>query len=292
MGLQEDIKTGKRLLFDGGMGTMLAQFGLGLSGGVNNLDHGDVVTRIHQAYLAAGSDCIYANTFSLNRIYAQSHGLQIDLALANQKGVEAAKKAANGSAYVLGDLGPTGQMLAPMGKGDPEEIYRSYLEQAVCLAASGVDGFVVETMFDLEESLLGVKACLEAAPDLPVIATMTFSTLVRGGRTIMGNKAVDCANKLTAAGVSVVGANCGDLTPSEMATIVTNMKEVGTPILVKPNAGKPHLNGTETTYDMKPQEFAAGILECFAAGAQFAGGCCGTTPEHIAAVKEAMARIY
>jgi len=285
MNFTEELQSGKKLLFDGGMGTMLAKLGLGLTGGLNNLEHADKVTKVHQAYLEAGSRCLYTNTFSLNSIYAAAHGWEIDLAEANRKGVEAAKAAAKEDTYVFGDMGPTGKMMAPLGDGDPEEIYRSYQEQVAYLAAAGVDGFAVETMFDIEESLIAVKACLDTA-NLPVIATMTFSTLARGGRTIMGNKAADCAARLKEAGVSVVGANCGDLAPEEMAQIVAAMTEAGLPVLVKPNAGKPRLEGDTTIYDMSPEQFAQGVMRCFEAGAQMAGGCCGTTPDHIYAVKQ------
>ncbi len=284
MNFIEELKSGKKLLFDGGMGTMLEKLGLGLTGGLNNLEHADKVSEVHQAYLEAGSRCLYTNTFSLNSIYAAAHGWKLDLALVNQNGVAAAKAVAKEDTYIFGDMGPTGKMLAPLGDGDPVEIYRCYEEQAASLAAAGVDGFVVETMFDIEESLLAVKACLDTAT-LPVIATMTFSTLTRGGRTIMGNKAADCALRLKEAGVCVVGANCGDLSPEEMAGIVTAMAGAGLPVLVKPNAGKPHLEGETTLYDMAPEQFAQGVLSCFEAGAQMAGGCCGTTPAHIHAVK-------
>ncbi len=290
MNFLEELQAGHILLLDGGMGTMLNRLGLGLGGAVNNLEHQAEVTQVHQAYLAAGSRCLYTNTFSLNRIYAASHGLEIDLALCIRQGVAAAQAAAKEDTYVFGDIGPTGQMLAPLGDGDPAAIKDAFLEQAQVLATAGVDGFVVETMFDIEESLLAVQACREAAENLPILASMTFSTLSRGGRTIMGNKAADCANRLAVAGVSVVGANCGDLTPEEMAEIVKEMKGAGIPIMVKPNAGKPRLEGTETLYDMPPEVFAQGVMACLEAGAQMAGGCCGTTPEHIAAIREQLAR--
>ncbi|MDD2568407.1 MAG: homocysteine S-methyltransferase family protein [Clostridia bacterium] len=288
MSFLEDVQRGKHLLFDGAMGTMLEKKGLGLSGGVNNIEHQDVVTTVHKEYIAAGSDCILTNTFSLNKIYADTHNLDIDLKQANIMGVAAAKKAVQNAGrkiYIFGDLGPTGLMLKPLGLGEPEEILAAYKDQAKVLADEGVDGFMVETMFDVEEALLAIKAIREVSK-LPIVASVTFSTPAKGGRTIMGNSAADCAKKFTEAGACVVGTNCGDIDIKDLANIIANMKEaVDTPLILQANAGKPELVDLVTSYNMSPADYAANMADCLKAGAQILGGCCGTTPDHIAALK-------
>jgi len=162
------------------------------------------------------------------------------------------------------------------------KIYNS--TAALDLAEAGVDGFIIETMFDLREALCAIRACRGNFP-LPVIVSIAFKTETKGGRTMMGNSAEDCAKSLTDAGVDVIGANCGDLDPSQMAVVVSLLKkETNVPILAQPNAGKPRLVGDKTVFDMEPAIFALGINECLQAGARLVGGCCGTTPEHIRAV--------
>jgi 5-methyltetrahydrofolate--homocysteine methyltransferase len=139
-------------------------------------------------------------------------------------------------------------------------------------------------MFDLREALCALHACKENF-SFPVIVSIAFSTEEKGGRTMMGDSAEKCAKSLTDAGADVVGANCGDLDPAQMAVVVSLLKSATTlPVLAQPNAGKPKLIGDKTVFDMSPVAFAAGITECIRAGARLVGGCCGTSPEHIRAV--------
>lgn len=278
--LKEAITSGQLIILDGAMGSQLSAKGLKLTGLNHNISSPEIVEEVHREYIAAGSNCILANTFTLNRIYAQKTG-EMDLVSANKAGVEIAKKAAQGKAYVLGDMGPTGEIMAPYGAGDPDDILKSYYDQAVLLAEYGVDGFMIETVFDLREALIMLKACQEAAPDLPKIVSMTYASLRKGGSTIMGNTAAANAQEILAAGATAVGANCGDLTPHQVAEIVRSMKTAGLPISVKPNAGMPVMTDTGVIYNLGPEEFAAGMKECFCAGATLLGGCCGTTPEYI-----------
>ena len=292
MMLSELLQKKVPLLLDGAMGTMLEKKGALSVSGVNNITCPQIVEEIHQEYIAAGSQLIIANTFSLNRIYATTHQLDVDLAIAIQNGVQAAKNAAKQAAhsvFVLGDIGPTGMMLQPLGNGTPEEFYAVFLEQAKQMANAGIDGFIVETMFDLAEAVLAVKACQEAAAELPVLASMTFATAKRGGRTMMGNSAADCALQLQAAGAAAVGMNCGDVVISDLANIVTAMKEaVDLPVLVEANAGKPELQEDKTIYHMFPEAYAGAMKQCFLNGASILGGCCGTTPEHISMLRNVL----
>ncbi|MHC4061764.1 MAG: homocysteine S-methyltransferase family protein, partial [Planctomycetota bacterium] len=182
----------------------------------------------------------------------------------------------------------TGQLLEPYGSYKESQFYDAFIEQAKVLAEAGVDGFIIETMFDLREALCALRACKENF-QLPVIVSIAFATEERGGRTMMGNSAEDCAVQLTEAGADAIGANCGSIDPAQMAAVVSVIKPATKlPVLAQPNAGKPKLVGDRTVFEMAPAAFAAGIRKCLNAGARLVGGCCGTTPEHIRAVAEVL----
>jgi 5-methyltetrahydrofolate--homocysteine methyltransferase len=269
-----------KLLLDGGMGTQLHERGAPM-GGQTCLTHPDVVLAVHKAYVEAGANFLITNTLTMNRAHIESTEMGVDVREVNLAGARLAREAATRSQYVLGDISGTGQLLLPYGELTEDEAFASFKEQAEILAEGGVDGFIIETMYDLAETVIAVKAC-KAAADLPVIASMTFETLNLGGRTMMGNKAEDCAKALDEAGADVIGANCGSLSPEEMAEIVKLMVEAtDRPVAVQPNAGKPRLEGDTTIFDMPPDRFAEGIALCLENGASIIGGCCGTTPEHI-----------
>jgi len=204
----------------------------------------------------------------------------------NTAGVEIARKAANKEQYVLGNLSSTGQLLEPYGTYMESQFYDTFKEQAEFLAKAGADGFLIETVFDLREALCALKACKENF-SLPVIVSIAFDTEQKGGRTIMGDSAEQCAKKLTDSGADVVGANCGSLDPAQMAVVISEFKAATSrPLLAQPNAGKPKLIGDKTIFEMAPEPFTAGIAKCLDAGASIVGGCCGTTPEHIRAVAD------
>jgi 5-methyltetrahydrofolate--homocysteine methyltransferase len=181
-------------------------------------------------------------------------------------------------------------MLEPYGTYKELQFYDAFMEQAGILADCGIDGFLIETVFDLREAICAVRACKENFP-LPVIVSIAFSTDAKGGRTMMGDTAEQCAKGLTDGGADVIGANCGEVDPAQMAVIVSILKSsTSLPVLAQPNAGKPELVGDETIFKMGPDDFAKGIGECISAGAQIVGGCCGTTPEHIRAVAGLLGR--
>jgi len=273
------------ILLDGAMGTELGKRGL-MSRSRTNLDAPDAVLAIHRQYVQCGSHALTTNTLTMNRVYLETHNVGLSLADVNKAGAELARQAAGKSRYVLGDIGSTGQLLEPYGTFKESQFYDAFREQAEILAESGVDGFIIETMFDLREALCALRACKENI-SLPVIVTMAFATEEKGGRTIMGDSAEQCAKSLTDAGADVVGANCGDLDPSQMAVVVSLLKAATPlPILAQPNAGKPKLIGDKTVFEMAPAPFAAGMAECLQAGARLVGGCCGTTPDHVAAVAQ------
>ena len=283
MNFSSFLESQKKIVLDGAIGTELDKRGL-MGRASNNLDSPKVVLEIQQEYAQSGCDALTTNTLTMNRIFIETHNLCIDVREVNRAGVELARQAADNKQYVLGNISSTGQLLEPYGNYAESQFYNTFKEQAQVLAEAGVDGFILETIFDLREALCALRAC-KGNFQLPVIASIAFATEAKGGRTIMGNSAEDCAKSLTEAGADVIGANCGDLDPAQMATVVSVLKSAtNKPILAQPNAGKPKLVKDKTVFEMAPVDFATGIAECLHAGASLAGGCCGTTPEHILAV--------
>ena len=285
MTLDTLIATAERpLLLDGGMGTQLGAAGLPM-GAETCLSHPDAVGAVHRAYAAAGADLIITHTLTLNRVAAQAAGSGVDIQTGNRAGAAIARAASGKGRYILGDIGTTGKLLAPVGPLPEKDARAAYLEQAAALAEGGVDGFIVETMISLPEALVALAACREAAPALPVLVSMTFKMTPKGARTVMGNPVADCARALEEAGADVVGANCGDLAPLEMAALVPDFRQAcGLPVMIQPNAGRPLLVDGRTVFRMTPEDFAAGTVRAVEAGASLVGGCCGTTPAHIRAL--------
>ena len=285
MSLQDLLASDKKTIFlDGAMGTQLGAAGLEM-GGQNNVLNPDAVLAVHTDYAACGIDLIITNTLAMNRVSIEAHHIGVDVREVNLAGAGLARAAVGEGQYVLGDISSTGKMLKPYGQLPEEEARATFAEQASILAEGGVDGFIVETMFDLAEALCAVRA-VKSVSGLPIFASIAFTTCNNGGRTVMGNSARDCAEALAEAGASVVGANCGSVDPLEMAQIVSMMQEVTqVPILAQPNAGKARMvEGEHSVYEMTPADFAAGVLECARAGARLIGGCCGTSPAHIKAM--------
>lgn len=283
MNLPTFLNNQKIILLDGAMGTELDKRGL-MSRGRNNLDAPDVVLEIHRAYALCGCHALTTNTLTMNRIYIETHNVGVDVREVNRAGAKLAREAAENNQFVLGDISSTGQLLEPYGTYKETQFYDAFKEQAETLGEAGVDGFIIETMFDLREALCALRACKDQF-SLPVIVSIAFQTEAKGGRTMMGNSAEECARKLMDAGADVVGANCGALDPEQMAKVVSLLRSATRlPIISQPNAGKPKLIGDRTVFEMSPGLFAKGILECRQSGAQLVGGCCGTTPEHIRTV--------
>lgn len=280
----------KVLLGDGAMGTMLQSAGMthGECPEKWNIAKPDVVERIHRTYLEAGSDLIITNTFGANRIKLQRYALENELEAFNKTGAQVARKAAGESRYVLGDIGPSGGLLQPYGELDPEKVQQSFYEQAKALASEDIDGIVIETMSDLEEMLLAVRAATTAT-DLPVVTSMTYQVSKEMHRTMMGQKTVDCALALKEAGASVIGANCG-VGVREMLAIVKEFNSVktGLPLMAQPNAGLPIMEGGQTIYPESPEEMAEFIKDFLANEVRILGGCCGTTMDHIRAFRETL----
>ena len=282
------LHSGRTLIFDGAMGSMLAAGGATGGVGPANLSHPQLVYDIHRAYLEAGADCLITNTLTLNSLYMKKTGQSPLWQDALNAGIEQALNAAAGQAYVFGDLGPVGELLAPYGSGDPGAFYEAFCQQAAVFAASALSGIIIETVFSWAEAKIMLSACHDAAPALPVIVSMTFTNAKDGGRTIMGDKAASIAANAQSLGACAVGANCGDLSLPELTKVLQAMAPAALPLIAQPNAGRPQLKNGQTVYSLTPQAFAADMLALRQAGALMLGGCCGTTPAHIEALVRAI----
>lgn len=277
----------KIIVLDGATGTNLQKAGMptGVCPEQWVLDHPDVLVDLQTDYINAGSNIVYAPTFSGNRIKLEEYGLQDRLEEINTKLVELSKKAVARTgyrAYVAGNLTMTGRQLYPIGKLMPEELIDVYKEQIQCLVKAGVDLLVVETMMSLAEARAALIAAKETC-DLPVIISMTYG---EDGRTLYGTDPATAVVVLQSLGADAIGINCST-GPEEMIPLVEQMKQyANVPILAKPNAGMPELVDGETVYAMTPEEFAAYGRRLVEAGAGIVGGCCGTTKDHITALAQ------
>lgn len=287
MNLSTFLETQDVILLDGGMGTQLAERGLSM-GGQNSVTNPDHVLDVHKQYVQSGAHILITNTLTMNRIFIEGHNVGVDVREVNLAAAKLARQAAGPDRYVLGDMSSTGNLLEPYGEISEADASKTFKEQAALLAEGGVDGLIIETMTDLKEALCALRACKDVT-SLPIFVSMAFATLKSGGRTMMGNSAEECAKALTEAGADVIGANCGDIDPLQMAEVVSILcKATSLPVAAQPNAGKPKLVNEQTVFDMTPADFAAGISECRRAGARLIGGCCGTSPEHIQAAAEVL----
>ncbi|MDE6388854.1 MAG: homocysteine S-methyltransferase family protein [Lachnospiraceae bacterium] len=249
------------------------------------LDNREIMISLQREFVEAGSDIVYAPTFTANRIKLKEYGLEDKIRQMNRELVALSREAVGDKAYVAGDLTMTGEQLAPMGHLDFEELIDIYKEQIGYLEEAGVDLLVVETMMSLQETRAALIAAKESC-DLPVMVTMTFEA---DGRTLYGTDAVTAAVVLESLGADAIGTNCST-GPDKMIDVIRRMAEVTkVPIIAKPNAGLPSLDADgNTVYDMGAEEFATCMKDLVEAGASIVGGCCGTTPEHIRMTKEAV----
>ena len=289
MNFSEYLNNKDIILLDGAIGTELDKRGL-MGKARANLDNPDIVLEIQREYVQCGCDAIISNTLVMNRIYIDTHNMDVPVDKVNKAGVEIARKAIGTDKLVLGDISSTGQLLEPYGTYKEEQFYEAFKEQAEILAQAGADAFIIETVFDLREAVCALKACKENTP-LPAIVTITYQTEQQGGRTMMGDTAEQCAKALSDNGADVIGANCGSLSPTQTAKVISELRKATTlPLAAQPNAGIPKLVDDKTIFEMTPEPFAKGVKECIEAGAKLVGGCCGTTPEHIRAVAEMLGK--
>jgi 5-methyltetrahydrofolate--homocysteine methyltransferase len=279
------IREGKALVSDGAWGTFLQTKGLepGDCPEQWNLDHFKDVSDIAFRYVNAGSDMVETNSFGGNRYKLEHWNLDGQVYEINKAAAEASRNGAGPGRLVLGSVGPTGKFLM-MGEVTPEELYEAFSEQCRGLKDGGADAIIVETMTDLEEALIAVRAAKSTGLD--VVCTMTFDALQDGTyRSMMGVAPAEIVEPLLEAGADVLGSNCGNGTAG-MIQIVREIRSISSevPILIHANAGLPNYQDGITIFPESPEDMSALTIPLIEAGANIIGGCCGTGPEHIRAI--------
>jgi 5-methyltetrahydrofolate--homocysteine methyltransferase len=286
--LSERINQGPFFL-DGAMGTQLFARGVevGRCNDYLNIESPDIVFDIHTAYLQAGSDAVITNTFSANKYALARHSLAEKVAEINRGGAQIGRKAAGDDKYVLGDIGPCGDFLEPLGNVKPDELRAAFADQAKALAAGGVDGFIIETMTAIEEIIVAIEG-IKSVSDLPIFASLAYDPAGEGFKTMMGVGPETVVAKLTLLQITAIGFNCGTLDMAGYvklaAACASAIGDKPIVLLAEPNAGKPELVDGKAVYNLSPEDFAAACDEIHTAGANIIGGCCGTSPAHIEAL--------
>ena len=283
----ERIAAGEILLFDGAIGTMIMARGLepGLPPESFNLSRPEVLKEVARLYIEAGAEFVTTNSFGASPIKLRHYSLDDQAEEINRAAVEAARAATAGKAYVAASIGPTGAILKPFRDADPEEVAAGFELQADAMAAAGADIFVVETMIDLAEAKLAVEATRKAAAQIPVMATMTFDPTPRGFFTVMGVTIEQAADELATAGADIVGSNCGNGIELMVEIAAEFKQHTSLPIAIQANAGLPILRDGEVIYPETPEFMADKSNELVALPVSIIGGCCGTTPEHVQAIR-------
>ncbi|WP_297019229.1 homocysteine S-methyltransferase family protein [uncultured Dialister sp.] len=274
------------ILFDGGMGTMLQKFGLetGSCPDYYNISHPEVVQQIHRAYMEAGSQYITTNTFGSSPLKLSDYDLQDQVEKIASAAVANVRKACGDRVKVAGDMGPTGKFIRPIGDLSFDEACENYYRLAKALADAGADCLIIETIIDIQEMKAALLAA-KTASSLPVICQMSYG---EDGRTIPGTDPITATILLDAMGADVIGANCS-VGPDRLLDAAKQMVSVtNKPVIIQPNAGMPVLENGETHFPLDPEAFASYGPAYAEAGISFMGGCCGTTPDHIRALKEAL----
>lgn len=277
------------LISDGGTGTYLQSQGLEPGGCPEefNASHPEVIQGMARAYFDAGSDMVLTNSFGGSYFMLKKYGYAEHIAEFNRLAAEHARSQAPQNHYVIGSVGPTGEFLEPLGPVSAEEMSQAFGEQICALREGGVDGIIIETMTALEEATLAVRVAKEHT-DLPVIATMVFDKGPRGFFTMMGVTPEMAVTGLQEAGADVVGANCGNGI-DVMVELASEFREAtNTHLLIHSNAGIPRLESGEIIYPESPDYMVEGFSKLAELGVQIIGGCCGTGPEHIIALRQAL----
>jgi 5-methyltetrahydrofolate--homocysteine methyltransferase len=314
-------KLSEGLLFlDGAMGTQLMAKGveLGRCNEMLNIESPQIILDIHRSYFDAGSEAVYTNTFGANEITLARHGLADKVEQINRAAVEIARKASSGGndRYVIGDIGPSGEFLKPLGMLEPERLKSVYVKQAKALCEAGVDGFIVETFMAVDEAKVAAEA-VKSVCSLPVFATLAFDAVgsacsPQAGadfKTMMGVSVEKVVSEFSALGVDGLGFNCGTLKMEQYLQLTEKFAKLLTPgpdeiaeaashgvnsgpgakrvaLLAKPNGGKPELIDGKAVYKLSDKDFGDWLAKIHTAGAVLIGGCCGTTPAHIKAMTE------
>ncbi|MGE5345296.1 MAG: homocysteine S-methyltransferase family protein [Acidithiobacillales bacterium] len=273
-------------LLDGGLGSLLIARGLPAGAAPETwvLDKADEVRCAHADYVEAGSEAVHAATFGANPVRLSRFSLAERCEEINSAAVRLARESR--ARFVLADVGPTGEYLPPVGTGSLKWWKEAFVRQGRALAAAGPDALHVETMTDLDEALVALEALKESAPLLPVLVSLTFERKKRGFFTIMGDPLVASLRALAAGGADAVGANC-TLTGADMRPLAEEARgAVDLPLVVQPNAGQPGRRDGSVFYSQEPEEFAEEMAGIASLGVELVGGCCGTDPRFIRALRK------
>jgi 5-methyltetrahydrofolate--homocysteine methyltransferase len=280
------LQEGKCLVADGATGTNLQQRGLarGMPGEVWVLEHPEQILQLHKDFIAAGADIILTCSFGGTSVRLEHAGLADRAGEVNRRAAQLARQAVEGtSVLVAGSMGPTGQLLKPLGPLEEQVAQEAFAAQAQALAEGGVDLLLIETQFDLTEAAIAVRAVLSVT-SLPVVVSFSYD---RGTRTMMGVRPVQMAKEMESLGVAALGINCGRSLEDNFKALQELRSVASQPIWFKPNAGLPTIDADgQPIYTVTPEQMAAEVPSWLAAGAQIVGGCCGTSPEHLAAIAQ------
>ncbi len=277
------------VITDGAWGTQIQNLGLeaGACPDAWNLENPTAIEKVAASYVEAGSRIILTNTFGASRIMLERHGLSAKAAAINRAGAEISRRAASDKAFVFGSIGPSGKLYFT-GEISEQDLSDAFEEQAMGLAEGGVHGIVIETISELDEAKIALRAARKTG--LPVVVSMVYDSGQEFDRTMMGTTPEEEASNLKNEGADVIGANCG--MGIEFILTVTKRLRAATdlPLWIKPNAGLPEVVDGKVTYNITPAQFSAHALNVRAAGADFIGGCCGTSPAFIRELKSAFGR--
>ncbi len=277
---------------DGAMGTQLIEAGApaGCCNDYLNIESPEIVRAVHQKYLDAGVDAVITNTFGANGVVLKRHEYGDKVHEINLAAATLAREVAGEDKYVLGDIGPCGDFLEPLGMVKPDELRADFADQAAGLLAGGVDGFIIETMTALDEVKIAIKA-VQSVSDLPILASLAYDPAGDAFRTMMGVSPAQAVEQLAETGIAALGFNCGTLDMPGYVDLATEyaqaLKGTGVLLLAEPNAGRPELEGDKAVYKLSPDAYAEAMEQIKNSGAAILGGCCGTTPAHLAAAVRA-----
>ena len=287
---RERVERGPVIVADGAIGSLLMERGLEAGGCPEalTLEHKELLRDIAVGYVEAGAELVQTNTFGASPLKLASYGLEQKTEEINRRAVSAVREAVGDDVYVSGSCGPSGRILEPYGDTPPGNVRRSFRRQMVALIEAGVNVICVETMTDHNEAALAVEAAREVSMNIPIMATMTFDETPRGFYTIMGTDVRGAASGLLTAGADVVGSNCGNGSDVMVEIARAFRDATDAPLLIQPNAGAPRILDGKVVYPETPEFMAERASRLAALGVNIIGGCCGTTPEHIRAIRNAL----
>jgi len=284
------IKQGEILVCDGAMGSLLMDRAKehlqGTCPEYINLSHPEIIEEIAGLYINAGADIIETNTFGGSPLKLANFSLDDKTEEINEAAIRAAKNGSNNKAYICASVGPCGKLLKPFGDTEPKEMYESFYRQIKVIVDTAADMIIVETMTDLNEALLAVEATRNISSLIPVIVSMTYESTPKGFLTIMGKSIEMVSKKLENSGVDIIGSNCGNGIENLVLIAKEHKKHLKLPLMIQANAGIPELREGIPVYPETPEFMAEKCEELIKFGVSIIGGCCGTTPAHISAIRK------